>query len=570
MLMHFAVDRRAKPLLVNRRRPGRPFPTYPTSPAVARLMAGMVVNALVQHEVPVACSRATQAERWADRALTFRLLDPSMESGQLLLEVAQALLLRVHRRHSPASREARHLGRALLEKLCRDCLWGIDRNALALRACDLVVALLGTGQGVPELRLQHLHAANALTLLSRGRLPVFDGVINNPPWGEDLSAQEREALRQRFPSITHRADTYVSFAEFAVRSVRPGGTLALVLPSQALTARNAQGLRELLLERTELERIVLLPRAAFADATVRGAVVAGRVAPPGGASGSRCRATVYPLVKRLDSTLPPRSFTIPTQELARLGGKSWAPLLSLAAGQAEPAATVPLQSVATVAPGVQVYCLGRGRPRQTREVVRCRPYSLARPEEGAVPAIRGRNVRPFRILDAEEYVRFGKWLARTGDHEAYRRLNRIFVRELCRRDGRLSAAVARDGVVPLHGVLTVIPAGIDLRVLVGILNSGRTAAFVRAHAASFSKVDFQRITVEELRRLPVPVAALGASTREGLGLERPSPHELALARELIRIVEELSDVERETDDEERFEQMEAVVAALFSGHAGTS
>jgi N-6 DNA Methylase/TaqI-like C-terminal specificity domain len=564
MLMHYAVDVRSRSLLVNRRRPRSPFPTYPMSPAAARLLAELVTSLLLEREFPAVCDRARAAESHAERALAFRILDPSFESGQLLLEVAQAILRRLHRRHPAGTRAARFLAQASLEKLFRDSLWGIDRNPLAIPAFRLLVSLLGAEHGFSGLEPRRLFAGDACDLLQGREFPSFDGVVNNPPWGEELAQRERDQLHDRFPSVQHRADTYVSFSELIVTALRPAGGFAILLPSQAITARNAAGLRELLLDQTRLERLILLPRAAFGDASVRGLVLSGRVRPV--PVSPSCRITIYPLVKRLAGTDPPRSFQVPGKAFARVGTHSWSTLFAARDPVASWRSTIPLGSLAVVASGVQLHGVGRGDPKQTRAVVRRRRFSLSGPSLGATPAVRGRNLRPFHLLRPEVYVRFGSWLARIGQHGAYRLRNRIFVRELCRRDGRLTAAAARDGWIPLHGVLTVLPNRIDPRVLMGILNSGQAAEYVRAHAASMSKVDFQRITVGELQRMPIPAAALEASVREQLGLPPASPQAAALRGELIELVEGLSTSQHQGGETTAaFERLEAAVAGLFNG-----
>src|SRR5205807_2668250 len=90
MLMHFSADRRGTNRLVNHRRPRRTFSTYPTSPAVARFLGDAVISHLLKQPIPTICHSYSYAVRYADRAVSFRVLDPSMESGQLLLEVALA------------------------------------------------------------------------------------------------------------------------------------------------------------------------------------------------------------------------------------------------------------------------------------------------------------------------------------------------------------------------------------------------------------------------------------------------------------------------------------------------
>ncbi|HKC64110.1 MAG TPA: hypothetical protein VKB86_10750, partial [Pyrinomonadaceae bacterium] len=99
MLMHLRCGKQRVPKLMNLRRPGKPFSTYPNSPAVAKLAAEAVMSRLFHQRVPAICHRMTDAEHYAEHSLNFRVLDPSMESGQLLLEAAMFCLRRVQTVH---------------------------------------------------------------------------------------------------------------------------------------------------------------------------------------------------------------------------------------------------------------------------------------------------------------------------------------------------------------------------------------------------------------------------------------------------------------------------------------
>lgn len=568
MLMHFSSGRRESNLLVNHRRPKKPFSTYPTSPAVAKLVGDAVVKHLLKEHLPAICHHSVDAERYAERALTFRILDPSMESGQLLLEVALAFVGQVHRKHSPDSRTAKYLIRAILEKLCRDCLWGIDRNELATRAVSLIFSLLGTEFRMQQLTPAHLLTANALECFNQGQLSRFDCIVNNPPWGKVLRPTERRRLRRYFSTLHYQSDTYVAFSELAIQCLQSGGIFALILPSQAIAARNAARLREAFLCKTELDQIMLLPHSAFANATVRGVVLLGRVKPT--VNSISCHVTTYPIVKRLDTIGPARSIEVATDALRRIGKDSWWPLLNSVNPVRSYAQTIPLEKIATVACGVQVYCKGRGVPPQTADIVSTRSFTCSEPVNGTIPAVRGSDLRDFYVRNPQEFVKFGRWLARAGNHDLLRRSTRIFVRELCRRDGKLTAAAARDGFIPLHGVLTIVPKTIDAHALVGILNSTAAAEYVRMHTASFSKVDFQKITVGELRKMPIPIAAIDPSHRSALGLRPPTKEEGSLRKRVIRLARKLS-CEVSIKDSiavKRCAEVDAAVAAMYGNIGG--
>lgn len=564
MLMHFSMGRPEGKLLVNRRRPTRPFSTYPNSPAVARLLADSTLSYLLKRPIPNICHRPGDAERYAERALTFRVLDPSMESGQLLLEVARAVIRKVLSKHPAFSKSARYLNRALLEKLCRDCLWGIDRSELSAMAVRTMFVLLGAEFGIQQLSPVHLIEADALDYFDQGRISEFDGIVNNPPWGEVLRPSERGRLRGRFSTLRHQSDTYVAFGELVIRSIRPEGIFALILPSHAVAAHNTSRLRELFVSKTELDQMILLPRSAFAEATVRGLVLFGRARPA--VRSSRFRVTTYPIIKSFDAMGPPRSFTVGSNLLRSAGAESWWPLLSRNGPEKSQGRTVALQQLADVVSGVCLYRLGDGVPPQTAKTLKMRPFTLSRPDRSATPAIRGRDVHEFYVGEPQQFVKFGKWLAWTGNHNTIRHSTRIFVRELCRRDGKLTAAIATDGYIPLGGVLTVVPRMINAYVLVAILNSAVAADYVSKYTASFSKVDFQKIVVSELRQMPIPIVAVNPGHRSTLGLPASTEQELSLHRRLITIARKLWRVgaTNSSKTERLFAEMNALVSATYA------
>lgn len=540
MLMHLSWSKTGTPQLVNRRRPQRPFSTYPNSPVVGKIAAEALASHLFHQPIPVTCDRSACANRYADRALDFRILDPSMESGQLLLEFAISCVRRVESVHPPGSNSARRLTRALLKKLCADCLWGVDRNTLAVPSAGLLFSLLGAEYGIERLAPAHLATADSLAGFHQTKLDQFDGIINNPPWGDVTQPAERKRLRENFDTIDHWLDMYVPFSELGIRCLRPGGALALIIPSQVVAMRYTARLRGLLLNKIKLDQLIFLPRAAFVDATVRAVMILGRAKTANVESG-RCRVTAYPMEKRIDFVGPVRIFNVSQAALNRVGQDSWAPLLNGDGWSGFKAKTVRLDQLASVESGIQVYGKNRGWPPQAAETVRRHPFTFSQPAEGAVPVVRGRDVQDFRLAQPQQFVKFGKWLAWTGKHETLRWTTRIFVRELHRRDGKLTAAISRDGLIPLKGVLTLIPKGVNLYVLLGVLNSMMAAHYVRQHGASFSKVDFQRITVDELGLMPIPIAAIGPPYRNVLNLNSSTKEESRLRNHLISLVRQLAE-----------------------------
>jgi hypothetical protein len=564
MLMHLSWGKNGTPCLVNRRRPQRSFSSYPNSPAVGRIAAEAIVNQLFRERIPSICNRAISAEKYAARALNFRILDPSMESGQLLLDIALACVRRIESKHSATSKTGSRLIQALLKKLCADCLWGTDRNALALPSVTLVFSRLGAEYGIERLVPQNLVHANSLVDLPKEGFTQFDGIINNPPWGEVTSAAERKRLRERFEAIDYWMDTYVPFSELCIRSLRPHGVFSLIIPSQVVAMRHAAKLRGLFLNKTKLDQIILLPRAAFVEATVRAVMIVGKAQRIKATSGT-CRVTVYPVEKRIESVGPVRTFNVSLRNLNRVGQGSWAPLLNGNGASEFKGRIVRLHCLADITSGIQVYAKNAGQPPQTAEIIRRRPFTFLKPTRGRVPVVRGRDINTYRVGVPQQFIRFGRWLAWTGRHDILRWTDRIFVRELHRRDGKLTAANSRYGLIPLKGVITVVPRAIDQYVLLGILNSMVVAQYVRQHGASSSKVDFQRITIGELGLMPIPVAAIHPYYRAVLDISSCTKREVQLQKQLIKLVRELSNSTVLSDDRSKRLQrdVEGVISAMY-------
>jgi hypothetical protein len=561
MLMHFSLSKGASQNLVNRRRPKQPNASYPNSPPLARFLADRMLGELFTRPIPTNKVSIQRAYQYAERALTFRIIDPSMESGQLLLETARGVVDRVYRVHASSTKSAAYLCRALVERLCSHCLWGIDRNPEAIEAAQLVFALFSRSCGIGEMRPSNLLTADALTVSQERMGGSFDGVINNPPWGDPLRVSHRRVLRDRFKTFERQTDTYIAFAELALRWLRPGGVFALVLPSQMLATQSTSKLRDLFARAASCEEIIVLPRSAFAQATVRGAVIAGRRLP--NRASRSCKVTIYPIVKDLSTVSPVRTCKLAAKRIRDAGGNAWWPLVAGAGSSPAIGPCLSLSRLSRVLSGIKVYARGEGRPRQTAAVVRQRRFDLRAGDPKAQAAISGRDIQDFRLGRPVRHIKLGKWLAHQGEHALLRGSTRIFVRELCRRDGKLTAAIAQNGIVPLHGVLTLVPEAIDPHILTAILNSQSAARYVRNATASFSKVDFQKITVAELQRMPIPLAAIDARHRSTVDLPPATKHELSFQQRLIAIAKVLA--RRPTDQNlPLVAELEAIVQAMYT------
>ncbi len=185
-----------------------------------------------------------------------RLIDPSCGQGAFLLGA-----LRLGVAGAPAA------------------LWGVDRDPDAIAHARAALPGPGAGAGA------HLRSAEALTMDWPELEQSFDAVVGNPPFvdSETMTRTDpalRRAVRARSAAARGNWDLAFPFVELALRLVRPGGVVAMVLPRQAFASDGAAALQDMLLERTIVAVRTIDAHGLFDGAGAPLALLTLRASPP--------------------------------------------------------------------------------------------------------------------------------------------------------------------------------------------------------------------------------------------------------------------------------------------------
>ncbi len=369
-----------------------------------------------------------------------RLLDPAMGCGAFLSE---ALAMR-----------ALTSSAARWEFACAS-LFGVDCDPLAREIALLALWLqVGHLEGDPRRLQRNLRLGNSLLPSESGELGIdwmrdfpevsreggFTAVIGNPPFlnVERLAPAQKARYRKAFPSLQKRFDLFVPMAEKALDLTRPGGHVALVLPSAFLTQAYGEPLRRRFLEETTLIR---LEETVFPGASVRTVLVTALKTPP--PPDHRIDLRPFPEASppasghrdvQPQESLPQAPLrNLPEARIPSRGGEAFAiALQTLERG-------IPLGAVAFAtwgARGVPIADFHRDQPDHPS----CRPM------------IKGEGIDPYRLNWA------GKWL-RYEPSRLYRPLfpqlfedEKIVLRKVSGSRG-LVAALDRDGFYTDDSVL---------------------------------------------------------------------------------------------------------------------
>ena len=513
------------------------------------------------------------------------LLDPSCGAGVFLERAVAAL---AHQLGVARGRAGNVAGPTLIQAVEAQ-LFGVDIDEAA---CEMTREAVRravsehTGSGVlagffrANVRRADFLFDDDVADLAR-RNDGFAFVVGNPPYvaATRISVKYKERLRGAFQSASGRLDLYALFMERSLGLLSSGGRLAMLTPDKFLLNQSARGLRSLLLENNAVRSVARFrSHKVFSDAaTVPCVTVVERGARPREVTVLECgerpdesgRVAVLnrrSIEQRSLSSGPWYVHALDRHDLARTLQSSHPTLAHL---------TVRVSAgPATGRDGVFVFARG-AHP----EVEEC----LLR------PAVRGRDLEPFRIndpgldalvpytfdpagnsalVDLADFPGARRYLQRHRAELEARHCFRVWgkrwydlhdqmLSDLARRTKILVPDVAnsnrfvvdRGGFLPLHSVYYVVPRhGIDPDYLCAILNS-RVAHFLVRLFAPVVKDGFNRYRQQFLANLPVPLATtdqareVAEAAREG----RQEELDARVARLFRLSVAEYHDLDRFAD-----------------------
>jgi SAM-dependent methyltransferase len=179
----------------------------------------------------------------AERDLThLHVLDPACGSGNFLAGAACRLLASGQRLGYRAS---------TLATLMRNNLWGFDPDPVSCFLAEMqlrAVLPANRHKTVPPL---HIHQADGL-IFPWEQSEHIDIFLTNPPY---LAAKNNDLSGYLFTRQRGQSDSYLLFLDLALRVVRPGGWIGLVLPDPVLARMSAARERRRLLTETTIHHL---------------------------------------------------------------------------------------------------------------------------------------------------------------------------------------------------------------------------------------------------------------------------------------------------------------------------
>lgn len=167
--------------------------------------------------------------------------------------------LSVEAGHFPVSVAARAPNGARID------FYAVDRDPTALKLTRKLFAFAEEYVPAGKTKLSLSCRDSLLDSLPPRWPKLFDVVVGNPPWAGSRNAYNRQIKNAFAPHLSHNFDLYLAFILRAGQYVKPGGTLAFVIPSTLLFNDSAQSTREYILENFDVVSVRLFPRRSFIE-----------------------------------------------------------------------------------------------------------------------------------------------------------------------------------------------------------------------------------------------------------------------------------------------------------------
>ena len=202
-----------------------------------------------------------------------KVIDTCCGTGGFLVSYVNYLreLITGHERNKGGSEEEiRQRVSARIKDLCSQNVFGLDINPFLVRTCQMNLVMHGDGSA---------NIFQADSILSPGEwdraaekvgLGKFDIVFTNPPFGGKANVDDPHILSRyeltKYDSQSPRSFLPAEqlFVEAALKFVRPGGYLAIVLPDSILNNPGLMFIRDWAFHRARVVASVDLPKETFA------------------------------------------------------------------------------------------------------------------------------------------------------------------------------------------------------------------------------------------------------------------------------------------------------------------
>jgi len=326
----------------------------------------------------------------------------------------------------------------------------------------------------------------------------FDIVIGNPPYGAQISEQEKNYFNSNFKYQSYQLDSYLLFIEKSMALTRANGCLSLIIPNTWLLNLFSKNLRNWLFSEKTIRNVVHFVSSVFAAIVDTEVVVYLNEKPS-------VRHQIQ--ISIVDGFEAVNTFEIPQSRWQSQGGE---PVNVLSkpefSGFIDKLRKFPtLNDICIITQGSKPFQVGKGRPPQTRAIVDEKPFVAAtKVDKTFKPLLRGSLINRYKILwDKDYWISFGDWLAEPRYSASYDAPEKIVIRQT---GDSLVATLDTQQFIVRDNLYTIIPktGKTNLRVVLAFINSSLLKWYYQKVLNPEEGEALAQVKKGHLVKLPIP------------------------------------------------------------------
>jgi len=335
----------------------------------------------------------------------------------------------------------------------------------------------------------------------------FDTIIGNPPYGSQFTDSDANFIKTRFPDVQYRAESYVAFMSLAIELCKQFARSSMIVPDNWMYLDFTETLRKSFIALGAVEKAISLPSSVFHEANVDTSIYVFRRLPTG---DKRPDIKVYSFPKRgnagpivdIDwSILPVEEWKSCIQTILNpFATQSMRSVISKCLRVSSE-----LRNIASTNYGLKAYQVGKGRPKQTAQIVKDKPFtSTTQLSEEYEPFFEGSEIdRYLCSWNHDNWIKWGEWLAEPRNEELFSGGRLLFRKVVSKRLSGTYIEYRAFSNTLLYIIRPMEDSYWSPFALLAVLNSTLIGFCFRVLFAIRTDDTFPQILLDDIKSLPI-------------------------------------------------------------------
>ena len=292
----------------------------------------------------------------------------------------------------------------------------------------------------------------------------FDIVIANPPYGAELSEEQKEYFSEAYKHQQYQLDSYLLFIERGFNLLKTDGTLAYIIPNPLMTNLKLKKIRKYITQENTVCSVSHYGKYVF-SAVVDTEVVVFKKSIP---QNSNIKISIYEDENpKIHFTEQHKWFLLDGEPINIFFNEEQLDVILKIKNN-----SVQIGNIYSVVVGMKPYQVGKGVPKQTKEIVQNRIFdSEKKIDKTYKKLLRGKDIEKYlNKWDGKRWIKYGDWLAEPRQSAKFDSLEKIVLRQT---GDSIIATLDNEQFVCMNNMHVILEtdAKYPLKFILPILNS---------------------------------------------------------------------------------------------------